>query len=55
VETLRPFQTKYTQLMDDKTYLNSVLNHGAENARRIARKTLSKVYRKLGFVQPETF
>lgn len=55
VETLQPFQDRYAHLMDDKAYLSSVLNQGAEAARHIARKTLGKVYRKLGFVQPETF
>lgn len=52
VETLKPFQKRYAELMDDKVYLNDVLSKGAEQARRIARKTMSKVYRKIGFVQP---
>ena len=53
VETLRPFQQRYHELMDDKGYLNDILKLGAERARRIAHKTISKVYRKVGFVQPE--
>lgn len=53
VETLKPFQQRYTELMNDKAYLNDVLSRGAEQARRIARKTMSKVYRKIGFVLSE--
>ncbi|MCF7840306.1 MAG: tryptophan--tRNA ligase [Candidatus Marinimicrobia bacterium] len=52
VGTLKPFQKRYAELMDDKAYLNDVLSKGTEQARRIARKTMSKVYRKIGFVQP---
>ncbi|MCF7796166.1 MAG: tryptophan--tRNA ligase [Lentisphaeria bacterium] len=52
VETLKPFQKRYNEVMEDKAHLDTVLNQGAERARRIARKTLSKVYRKIGFVQP---
>jgi len=32
--------------------LESVLSNGAENAFYRARKTISKVYRKVGFIQP---
>ena len=50
VETLRPVQEKYTQLMDDKGYLEMVLKAGADKSFIHARKTLSKVYRKVGFL-----
>ena len=33
-----------------KGYLESVLKQGAESAERLARKTLAKVYRKIGFI-----
>lgn len=53
VETLRPIQDEYTRLMDDTAYLDDLLARGAEDCRRRARKTLSKVYRKVGFVPPK--
>lgn len=48
---LRPLQDEYAKLMNDKTYLESIMKDGAASAYRIARKTLSKVYRKVGFTQ----
>jgi tryptophanyl-tRNA synthetase len=50
VETLTPVQEEYKRLMDDKTYLNGVLKKGAEKSFYMARKTMSKVYRKVGFL-----
>lgn len=52
VETLRPIQEKYNNLMTDKGYLTEVYKSGAEKANRVAMKTLSKVYKKVGFIQP---
>lgn len=51
-EVLRPIQVKYQDLMSDKTYLEGVYKKGAETVSRVAMKTLSKVYRKVGFIQP---
>lgn len=51
IETLNPIQTKYKEYITDKEYLNTVMKQGAEKAARIADKTLSKVYRKVGFAQ----
>ena len=48
---LAPFQARFNELMADKPYLESVLREGAPRAHSIARRTLSKVYRKVGFVQ----
>ena len=50
VDYLRPFQEKYNEVLGDKNYLNSILSKGSENAYFRARKTLSKVYRKVGFI-----
>ncbi len=50
IETLNPIQTSYQQLIQDKDYLTSILSKGADTAKYIARKTLSKVYRKIGFI-----
>ena len=49
-DCLAPVQKKYTEIINDKAYLESVLSRGAENAYYRARKTLTKVYRKVGFV-----
>jgi len=50
IEKLSPIREKYEALMKDKAYLESVYEQGAEKAERVARKTLSKVYKKVGFV-----
>ncbi len=51
-EFLEPIQKKYDEISKNKAYLESVLAKGSENAFYRARKTLSKVYRKVGLVQP---
>ena len=50
VELLRPIREESQRIMDDKAYLENVYQEGAERARRLALKTLSKVQRKVGFV-----
>ncbi|MBU5627060.1 tryptophan--tRNA ligase [Oscillibacter sp. MSJ-2] len=50
VELLRPIREESQRLMDDKAYLEGIYRAGAEKAGRIADRTLSKVYRKVGFV-----
>ena len=50
VETLRPIREKYEDLLKNKDYLTAITKEGAEKASYLARKTLSKVYRKVGFV-----
>ena len=47
---LKPVQEEYKRIIADKQYLSSVMEKGAEKASFVARKTLSKVYRKVGFV-----
>lgn len=49
-DALAPVQAEYARLIADKGYLESVMKAGAEQANYAARKTLSKVKRKLGFV-----
>lgn len=51
-EELRPIQEKYIDLMANKDYLEQVYRSGAEIANRVAARTISKVYRKVGFIQP---
>ena len=50
VEGLRPVQNEFARLMADKAYLEQVMKKGAADAAYFARKTMSKVRRKLGFV-----
>lgn len=52
IETFKPIQTRYDELMKDKDYLNQVMKNGAEKAARLAYKTLGKVYKKVGLVPP---
>ncbi len=52
-DALSPVRTRFDELMKDKGYLEEVMKQGAERARYQSRKTMSKVYRKLGFVQPK--
>ena len=49
IETLSPIQREFDRLIADKEYLQSVMNRNAERARAIAQRTLSKVYKKVGF------
>ena len=51
IESLRPIQKKYHSLIDEKSYLEKILNEGSTNAMYRARKTIQKVYRKIGFPQ----
>ena len=46
----RSLKEKYDEIRKDKAYLESVLTRGAEGAHYRARKTLTKVYRKVGFI-----
>ncbi len=52
-DKLAPVQAEQRRLLADKAYLNGILSQGAERAYRIARKTLDKVYRKIGFYRGE--
>jgi len=49
VEHLRPIREKYEALMADKAYLDKVFETGAARAVQASRRTLEKVYRKVGF------
>ncbi len=50
-ESLDPIRTEFDRLMKDKAYLEGIFKENSEKASYLARKTLSKVYRKVGFVQ----
>lgn len=51
VAALDPVRERYEELIKNKDYLDEVLKNGAAAAQRTANKTLSKVYRKVGFPQ----
>ena len=50
-DVLEPVQTRYREILDDREALDRILSDGAARAAYLARKTLSKVYRKVGFYQ----
>ena len=49
-ELLEKVQAEFHKIRSDKAHLESVMQRGAEAARRRSGKTLAKVYKKLGFV-----
>ncbi len=49
-DKLEPIRLEKNKLMQDKDYIDNVLKLGAERAERIAYRTLSKVYKKVGLV-----
>lgn len=51
VEEIRPIRARYDELSNDKQYLVDICEKGAIEASKIAGRTLSKVYKKVGFVQ----
>ena len=51
VAFLEPIQARFKEISADKAGLEEVLAKGAEIARQRARRMLSKVYRKVGFIQ----
>ena len=50
VEELRPVQEKYNMYISDKAQLEAIYKEGAMKAEYLARKTLSKVMKKVGYV-----
>ena len=48
-DELAPVREEFDRLMADKGYLETVMKNGADEAAYYARKTLSKVKRKVGF------
>lgn len=52
-DELGKIQAEFNHRLSDKEQLNAILKDGSERAAYIARKTLSKVYRKVGFYRIE--
>ena len=51
IESIKPVQDKYYELMGDKAYIEKCAAEGAMKASYIANKTLTKVMKKVGFWQ----
>ncbi|MDR2981630.1 MAG: tryptophan--tRNA ligase [Puniceicoccales bacterium] len=51
IATLDPVRLRYEELIKDTAYLDQIFKAGADAAQKIAYRTLSKVYRKIGFVE----
>ena len=51
IETLRPIREEAERMIADKAYLQEVYTNGAQKASYVARKTLRKVYKKIGLVE----
>ena len=52
-DELEPIRAEFARISADKAYLNEVCKKGAEMARRYSKRTLDKVYHKIGFVKNE--
>ena len=51
ISKLKPMQQKYKEILKDEKYLKEVYTKGAEKARKIADKTISDVYNKIGLIE----
>jgi tryptophanyl-tRNA synthetase len=51
VSVINPIRDRVNQLMADRTYLDSLLRRGRDQAQERAQKTLSRVYDRIGFVR----
>ena len=51
VEHLRPIQERFNLYINDKAYLKECYEKGAEFAMKLSQRTLSKVMKKIGFVE----
>ena len=49
-EYTRPISERFKEVSGNKALLKEILSSGAEKARRVAGRTLRKVYKKVGFV-----
>ena len=50
---IRPVRTRFDEIRADVPTLTKILKEGAEKAQHTARRTVRKVYKKVGFWQPE--
>ena len=52
IAQIEPVRNEYERLVKDKAYLEECYRNGAEQASRIANRTLGKMYKKVGFLAP---
>ncbi len=50
VEKLEPIQKKYKEILNNPEYLETIYKKGADNARKLASKTLNTVKEKIGII-----
>lgn len=50
VSVIEPIRQEKNRILSDKGYIDQVLSLGAERAERLAYRTLSKVYKKVGLI-----
>ena len=50
IEIICPIGKKITQFLDDKTFLEKVINEGSEKASKIAQKNLKEIKNTVGFL-----
>ena len=50
VKELEPIQARYNELIKDKAYLEKCYSEAAPRAEAIARRTLQKVMKKVGYL-----
>jgi tryptophanyl-tRNA synthetase len=50
IASLHPLQTRYKEIMDDPSYLESVLEDGAQKASAVADQTVNDVKDAMGFL-----
>ena len=48
---IEPIREEFKRYREDKEMLTNILKKGDEKANKVAFKTLSKVYKKVGFLQ----
>ena len=51
IEALRPIREEAERMIADKAYLKDVYTDGAQRAQSVARRTLRKVSKRIGFVE----
>ena len=51
IETLRPIRENAERMIGDKEYLRGIYTDGARRAEYVARKTMRKVAKRIGFVE----
>ena len=50
-DMLAPMQAEFNKIIGDKKYIEQCMKEGAEKAYKASRRTLQKVYKKVGFVE----